>query len=64
MVTDGRSGVGPGTGAIVAVIFYRFILILHYEMANPGQDEESEKKAEAAAADAQMGRIQKTESPV
>lgn len=41
--------VGPGAGAIVAVIFYKFILILQYELANPGQDETSEQKAEIAA---------------
>lgn len=41
--------VGPGTGAIIAVIFYRLIRILQYELANPGQDEESDWKAEKAA---------------
>ncbi|KAF2736545.1 aquaporin-like protein [Polyplosphaeria fusca] len=30
--------VGPGIGAILAVVFYKFIKILEYEMANPGQD--------------------------
>lgn len=30
--------VGPATGAIVAVVFYQFIKILEYEVANPGQD--------------------------
>ena len=33
-----RTGVGPGVGAILAVIFYKFIKILEYEMANPDQD--------------------------
>ncbi|KAF1988559.1 aquaporin-like protein [Aulographum hederae CBS 113979] len=32
--------VGPGVGAILAVLFYKFIKILEYEMANPGQDGE------------------------
>ena len=31
-------GVGPGTGAVLAVLFYKFIKTLEYEMANPGQD--------------------------
>ncbi|KAH9893685.1 aquaporin-1 [Xylariomycetidae sp. FL2044] len=30
--------VGPFLGALVAVIFYKFIKILEYEMANPGAD--------------------------
>jgi aquaporin related protein len=30
--------VGPALGAIVAVLFYRFIKMLEYETANPGQD--------------------------
>jgi aquaporin rerated protein, other eukaryote len=30
--------VGPGLGAIVAVLFYRFIKMLEYETANPGAD--------------------------
>lgn len=32
--------VGPGIGAILAVIFYQFIKILEYEVANPGQDDD------------------------
>ncbi|KAI7467430.1 hypothetical protein D0860_02741 [Hortaea werneckii] len=31
--------VGPALGAIAAVAFYRFIKVLEYEMANPGQDD-------------------------
>ncbi|KAI7314235.1 aquaporin-like protein [Hortaea werneckii] len=31
--------VGPAIGAIAAVAFYRFIKVLEYEMANPGQDD-------------------------
>jgi hypothetical protein len=42
-------GVGPGTGAIAAVLFYKFIKILEYEMANPGQDEASAEDAAVAA---------------
>jgi glycerol uptake facilitator-like aquaporin len=30
--------VGPGLGSILAVGFYKFIKMLEYEMANPGQD--------------------------
>ncbi|KAF1354430.1 aquaporin-like protein [Lizonia empirigonia] len=39
--------VGPGIGAIIAVVFYKFIKMLEYEVANPGQDDdkyESEAK--------------------
>jgi aquaporin related protein len=32
--------VGPACGAIVAVVFYQFIKILEYEVANPGQDDD------------------------
>lgn len=38
-----RTGLGPALGAILAVGFYRFIKILEYEMANPGQDAKSEE---------------------
>lgn len=31
-------GVGPFLGTCIAVFFYKFIKILEYEMANPGQD--------------------------
>ena len=34
---------------MVAVLFYRFIKILEYEVANPGQDEASEEEAAASA---------------
>ncbi|KAK5157111.1 hypothetical protein LTS14_004629 [Recurvomyces mirabilis] len=43
-------GVGPAAGAIAAVGFYKFIKMLEYEIANPGQDEISEKRAAEAAA--------------
>ncbi|KAF2161035.1 hypothetical protein M409DRAFT_70101 [Zasmidium cellare ATCC 36951] len=39
--------VGPCCGTLVAYAFYRFIKILEYEMANPGQDHSAEE-AEAA----------------
>ncbi|KAF2476098.1 aquaporin-like protein [Lindgomyces ingoldianus] len=32
---------GPAIGAILAVAFYKFIKILEYEMANPGQDDDA-----------------------
>ena len=31
-------GIGPIIGALIAVFFYKFIKMLEYEMANPGQD--------------------------
>jgi aquaporin related protein len=33
-----RTGVGPAIGAVLAVVFYNFIKVLEYEMANPDQD--------------------------
>ncbi|CAD0112326.1 unnamed protein product [Aureobasidium uvarum] len=33
---------GPALGALIAVVFYKFIKILEYEIANPGQDATSE----------------------
>lgn len=42
-------GLGPAIGAVAAVLFYRFIKILEYEVANPGADEASEEDAAAAA---------------
>ncbi|KAK3062550.1 hypothetical protein LTS18_003836 [Coniosporium uncinatum] len=30
--------VGPGLGSLVAVVFYKFVKVLEYETANPGQD--------------------------
>ncbi|KAE9988791.1 hypothetical protein EG328_007395 [Venturia inaequalis] len=41
--------IGPSVGAVVAVLFYKFIKMLEYEMANPGQDETSDAEAAAAA---------------
>lgn len=34
--------VGPFIGALLAILFYKFIKILEYEMANPGQDGDDE----------------------
>lgn len=47
-------GVGPLLGTVIAVFFYKFIKMLEYEMANPGQDgddkndptQNAEKRAE------------------
>jgi aquaporin related protein len=36
------SGVGPFLGTLIAVFFYKFIKMLEYEMANPGQDGDPE----------------------
>lgn len=41
-------GVGPCCGTLVAYAFYRFIKILEYEMANPGQDHSAEEAEHAA----------------
>ncbi|EHK99099.1 putative Aquaporin-2 [Glarea lozoyensis 74030] len=35
-------GVGPFLGTLIAVFFYKFIKMLEYEMANPGQDGDPE----------------------
>ncbi|KAF2268360.1 aquaporin-like protein [Lojkania enalia] len=40
--------VGPGLGAILAVTFYKFIKILEYEVANPGQDADDKEMMEKA----------------
>jgi aquaporin rerated protein, other eukaryote len=37
--------VGPGIGALAAVLFYKFIKVLEYEVANPGQDAEDHVEA-------------------
>jgi len=34
----GNPGVGPLIGCLIAIAFYKFIKLLEYEMANPGQD--------------------------
>ncbi|KAF2802428.1 aquaporin-like protein [Mytilinidion resinicola] len=50
---------GPILGAIVAAGFYKFIKMLEFETANPGQDASKAKEAEAAkeAAEMEEGRI-------
>ncbi|TVY92793.1 Aquaporin [Lachnellula willkommii] len=35
--------VGPFIGTCIAVFFYKFIKMLEYELANPGQDDDNEK---------------------
>lgn len=49
MKTDTVTGLGPAIGAVAAVLFYKFIKVLEYEVANPGQDEASEEEAAEAA---------------
>jgi aquaporin related protein len=48
-------GLGPALGAIAAFLFYRFIKILEYEMANPGQDMTAEEAAEARTKEKDQG---------
>ncbi|KAI9691361.1 MAG: hypothetical protein M1820_009698 [Bogoriella megaspora] len=36
--------VGPAVGALIAVVFYKFIKILEYEMANPGADDDAREQ--------------------
>lgn len=45
------SGVGPIAGGVVAWAFYKFIKMLEYEMANPGQESSSQEEAEQEAAE-------------
>ncbi|OJD35792.1 mip family channel protein [Diplodia corticola] len=40
---------GPALGAVLAVLFYEFIKMLEYEMANPGQDAVHEEEAKHEA---------------
>ncbi|KAF1943525.1 aquaporin-like protein [Clathrospora elynae] len=52
--------VGPAAGAIIAVVFYKFIKILEYEVANPGQDDddkdqESKEREGSAIVDVESG---------
>lgn len=44
-------GVGPISGAILAWGFYKFIKMLEYEMANPGQESSSQEEADQEAAE-------------
>ncbi|KXS94931.1 hypothetical protein AC578_3926 [Pseudocercospora eumusae] len=43
--------IGPCAGAFIAFGFYRFIKMLEYEMANPGQESASKEEAAAEAAE-------------
>jgi hypothetical protein len=35
---DHKPGAGPTIGSLLAIAFYKFIKLMEYEMANPGQD--------------------------
>ncbi|KAF2770706.1 aquaporin-like protein [Teratosphaeria nubilosa] len=54
--------VGPGLGAVCCVGFYKFIKMLEYEFANPGQDAHEEEEAAAAAAEAEENTPRKKAS--
>lgn len=63
------AGVGPGIGAVLAVVFYQFIKALEYEVANPGQDSagghgEDAGDVEASAATVQHLHQQPHNTPV
>jgi len=47
--------IGPAAGALAAVLFYKFIKMLEYEVANPGQDAEDVKEAAIAAREKRAG---------
>ncbi|TVY68842.1 Aquaporin-1 [Lachnellula suecica] len=57
--------VGPIVGTFIAVIFYKFIKMLEYEMANPGQDGDEEndptknEKKKEAILQARVARVRK-----
>lgn len=49
--------VGPAAGAVIAVVFYKFIKILEYEVANPGQDDDDkDKEIKEKEVDVEAGR--------
>lgn len=61
---------GPFAGTFIAVFFYKFIKMLEYEMANPGQDGDDGNdptKSEAKRLELmerrahRMGRLESTE---
>ncbi|KLU92010.1 aquaporin [Magnaporthiopsis poae ATCC 64411] len=57
---------GPSIGAVIAVVFYQFIKILEYEMANPGADGDQENdptKNPAKRAELMMNRKLSTRPP-
>jgi len=47
--------IGPGLGAVIAVLLYRLIKILEYETANAAQDADLEVPPSATAQHAQSG---------
>ena len=60
--TDCRAGLGPAVGAVIAVVFYRFIKILEYEVANPGQDAKDETEEKTEAEEKVLPRHRRSES--
>ncbi|OAL54097.1 aquaporin-like protein [Pyrenochaeta sp. DS3sAY3a] len=49
--------VGPAAGAVIAVVFYKFIKILEYEVANPGQDDDDkDQEIKEKEVDVEAGR--------
>ncbi|KZL82525.1 mip family channel protein [Colletotrichum incanum] len=54
--------VGPFFGALIAVIFYKFIKILEYEMANPGADGDPENDPTKNPAKLEELRLARTKS--
>jgi aquaporin related protein len=48
--------VGPGLGAILAVLFYRLVKILEYETVNPGQDYDGQTGARGVRGGVSGGR--------
>lgn len=47
---------GPAIGAILAVVFYKFIKMLEYEVANPGQDDD-DKDAEVKEKEEEVQQV-------
>lgn len=41
--TDQIYWIGPSLGALLAAGFFKFVKMLEYELANPGQDSDREK---------------------
>jgi aquaporin related protein len=48
--------VGPGLEAVVALVFYQFIKMLEYEVANPGQDDDDKDELVKEKVEEQEGR--------
>lgn len=49
---------GPAIGAILAVVFYKFIKMLEYEVANPGQDDD-DKDAEVKEKEEEVQQVER-----